>query len=205
MGYYRDNVLPRILNKVMDTKVERAARGRVCEGLHGEVVEIGFGSGLNAGFYPSEVTKVLAVEPSKVSMRLAESRIAASSTEVVPAGLDGQHIDLPSEQFDAVLSTWTLCTIPDVASALAEIRRVLKPGGAFHFVEHGHAPDTDIARWQERLEPLNKRLAGGCHLTRTIADDIAHAGFRIDHLDNYYAKGAPKPWGYTFEGRALKS
>ena len=205
MGCYRDNVLPRILNKVMDTKVERAARERVCKGLHGEVVQIGFGSGLNAGFYPSEVTKVLAVEPSKVSMRLAESRIAASSTEVVPAGLDGQHIDLPSEQFDAVLSTWTLCTIPDVASALAEIRRVLKPGGAFHFVEHGHAPDTDIARWQERLEPLNKRLAGGCHLTRTIADDIAHAGFRIDHLDNYYAKGAPKPWGYTFEGRALKS
>ena len=205
MGYYRDNVLPRILNKVMDTKVERAARGRVCKGLHGEVVEIGFGSGLNAGFYPSEVTKVLAVEPSKVSMRLAESRIAASSAEVELAGLDGQHLDLPSERFDAVLSTWTLCTIPDLATALAEIRRVLKPGGAFHFVEHGHAPDANIARWQERLEPLNKRLAGGCHLTRTIADDIEHAGFRIDQLNNFYAKGAPKPWGYTFEGRAIKS
>jgi ubiquinone/menaquinone biosynthesis C-methylase UbiE len=189
----------------MDTKVERAARERVCAGLHGQVVEIGFGSGLNASYYPSAVTKVLAVEPSNVSMRLAEPRIAASSADVELAGLDGQHLDLPSEQFDAVLSTWTLCTIPDLATALAEIRRVLKPGGTLHFVEHGHAPDANVARWQARLEPLNKRLAGGCHLTRTIADDIEHAGFGIDHLDNYYAKGAPKPWGYTFEGRALKS
>src|SRR5437016_4518247 len=133
MGYYQDNLLPRILNKAMNTKVERAARERVCEGLHGQVVEIGFGSGLNAGYYPSEVTKILAVEPSKVSMRLAEPRITASSAEVELAGLDGQHLDLPSEQFDAVLSTWTLCTIPDLGTALAEVRRVLKPGGAFHF------------------------------------------------------------------------
>jgi len=205
MGYYQDNVLPRILNKAMNTKVERAARERVCEGLYGQVVEIGFGSGLNAAYYPSEVTKVLAVEPSKVSMQLAEPRIAASSAEVELAGLDGQRLDLPSEQFDAVLSTWTLCTIPDLGTALREIRRVLKPGGVFHFVEHGHAPDAGIARWQERLEPLNKRLAGGCHLTRTIAGDIEHAGFTIEHLDNYYAKGAPKPWGYTFEGRARKN
>ncbi|HEX9466970.1 MAG TPA: class I SAM-dependent methyltransferase [Acidimicrobiia bacterium] len=205
MGYYHDQVLPRILNKAMDTKVERAARGRVCEGLLGQVVEIGFGSGLNAGYYPSAVTKVLAIEPSQVSMRLAESRIAGSSAEVELAGLDGQHLDLPSEQFDAVLSTWTLCTIPDLGVALAEIRRVLRPGGAFHFVEHGHAPDVGIARWQRRLEPLNKRLVGGCHLTRTIADDIERAGFVIEQLDKYYAKGAPKPWAYTFEGRARKS
>ena len=205
MGYYQDNVLPHILNKAMNTKVERVARERVCEGLHGQVVEIGFGSGLNTGYYPSEVTKVLAVEPSKVSMRLAEPRIAASSADVELAGLDGQHLDLESAQFDAVLSTWTLCTIPDLVTALGEIRRVLKPGGALHFVEHGHAPDANVARWQERLEPLNKRLVGGCHLTRTIGDDIEHAGFTIEHLDNYYAKGAPKPWGYTFEGRALKN
>ena len=205
MGFYRETVLPRILNKAMDTKVERQIRGRVCEGLHGQVVEIGFGSGLNTGYYPSEVTKVFAVEPSKVSMQLAEPRIAMSSAAVEQAGLDGQHLDLPSEQFDAVLSTWTLCTIPDVAAALAEVRRVLKPGGTFHFVEHGHAPDANVARWQERLEPLNKRLVGGCHLTRMIADDIEHAGFVVEQLDNYYTKGAPKPWGYTFEGRAVKS
>lgn len=205
MGFYKEKVLPRIINKALDTKVEREIRGRVCEGLHGEVVEIGFGSGLNVPYYPPEVTKLFAVEPSAVSMRLAEPRIAKSSAVIELAGLDGQRLDLPSEQFDAALSTWTLCTIPDIAAALAEVRRVLKPGGTFHFVEHGHAPDANIARWQDRLDPLEMRIAGGCHLTRKIADDIENAGFAVKELDNYYAKGAPKPWGYTFEGRAYKS
>ena len=204
MGFYQQNVLPRILDKAMDTKVERATRGRVCAGLHGQVVEIGFGSGLNVDFYPPEVTSVVAIEPSTVSMHLAEPRLAKSSTHVELGGLDGQHLDLPSDQYDALLSTWTLCTIPDVGIALAEILRVLKPGGVFHFVEHGHAPDANVARWQDRLEPLNKRLAGGCHLTRTISSEIEGAGFSIEQLDTYYAKGAPKPWGYTFEGRARK-
>jgi ubiquinone/menaquinone biosynthesis C-methylase UbiE len=205
MGFYKEKVLPRIINKALDTKVEREIRGRVCEGLHGEVVEIGFGSGLNVPYYPPEVTKLFAVEPSAVSMRLAEPRIAKSSAVIELAGLDGQHLDLPSEQFDAALSTWTLCTIPDIAAALAEVRRVLKPGGTFHFVEHGHAPDANIARWQDRLDPLEMRIAGGCHLTRKIANDIENAGFVVKELDNYYAKGAPKPWGYTYEGRAYKS
>ena len=204
MGWYRNQVLPRIQDKVMNTKVTRETRARVCTGLHGQVVEIGFGTGLNAPYYPSEVTKVLAIEPSTVCMRLAERRVAESPTSVELAGLDGQRLDLPSEQFDAVLSTWTLCTIPDMAAALAEVRRVLKPGGSFHFVEHGHSPDAKVARWQHRLEPLNKRLFGGCHLTRRMADDIASAGFAIERVDNYYAKGDPKPVGYTFEGRALK-
>ncbi len=205
MGFYKEQVLPRVINKAMDTKVERETRGRVCEGLHGQVVEIGFGSGLNVPHYPSEVTKVVAIEPSQVAMRLAEPRIAKSSAVVEPGGLDGQHLDLPSEQFDAALSTWTLCTIPDLGAALGEIRRVLKPGGTFHFVEHGHTPDANIARWQDCLDPLEVRMAGGCHLTRKIADDIENAGFVVKELDNYYAKGAPKPWGYTFEGRAYKS
>ena len=204
MGFYRNQVLPRVINKAMDTKVERETRGRVCGALHGEVVEIGFGSGLNAPHYSADVTKVLAVEPSKVAMRLAEPRLAQSPTTVELAGLDGQRLDLPSGEFDAVLSTWTLCTIPDLDAALAEVLRVLKPGGTFHFVEHGHAPDAKVARRQARLEPLNKRLLGGCHLTRTIPTYIEHAGFAIEQLDNYYAKGVPKPFGYTYEGRALK-
>ena len=120
------------------------------------------------------------------------------------AGLTGEHLDLPAEEFDAVLSTWTLCTIPDIAAALDETRRVLKPGGVFHFVEHGHSPDASIARWQERLEPLNKRVFGGCHLTRQDPENIERAGFVVDQLDTYYVKGAPKPFGYTFEGRARK-
>ncbi|MEX1146008.1 MAG: class I SAM-dependent methyltransferase [Acidimicrobiia bacterium] len=205
MGFYRNQVLPRIQNKVMDTKVTRATRARVCEGLHGEVVEIGFGTGLNASYYPPEVSKVLAVEPSTVCMHIAEPRIAETPAQVELAGLAGERLDLPSEEFDAVLSTWTLCTIPDLDAALAEVRRVLKPGGTFHFVEHGHSPDASVARWQRRFEPFSKRIFGGCHLTRKMDERIEHAGFGVASLDTYYAKGDPKPFGYTFEGRARKS
>ena len=204
MGFYQDQVLPRFQDRVMGRKPAREVRARVCAGLAGEVVEVGFGTGLNAYYYPPEVTKVFAIEPSEVCMRLAETRIARSPVPVESAGLDGQCLDLPSGQFDAVLSTWTLCTIPDLGAALEEFRRILKPGGAFHFVEHGHAPDAGIARWQTRLEPFNKRVAGGCHLTRAIPETIEQAGFVVEDLDSYYFKGEPKPFGYTFEGRAVK-
>jgi ubiquinone/menaquinone biosynthesis C-methylase UbiE len=188
----------------MNTKVTRETRSRVCTGLHGQVVELGFGSGLNAPFYPPDVAAVFAVEPSTVSMHLAEPRIEACAAQVEPAGLTGERLDLPSDEFDAVLSTWTLCTIPDIAAALDETRRVLKPEGRFHFVEHGHSPDADVARWQGRLEPLNKRAFGGCHLTRRIAESIERAGFALEDLDAYYERGTPKPFAYTFEGHARK-
>ena len=204
MGIYQEQLLPRFQDLVMRRKATRAVRDRVCAGLQGEVVEIGFGTGLNAPFYPDQVTRVLAVEPSQVCMRLAEPRIARTAVPVDLAGLTGEHLDLPTEGFDAVLSSWTLCTIPDLAQALSEIRRVLRPDGSFHFVEHGHAPDERVAVWQRRIEPLNKRLAGGCHLTRRIADSIEQAGFTVTQLDTYYFKGEPKVFGYTFEGRAAK-
>jgi len=205
MGIYQERLLPRLQDAAMNRKATRAVRSRICAGLTGDVVEVGFGTGLNARYYSAEVKKIFAVEPSHLCMRLAQPRIARSSTPVELAGLTGEHLDLPSEQFDAVLSTWTLCSIPNLDAALAEIRRVLKPSGAFHFVEHGHAPDASVARWQQRLEPVNKRLAGGCHLTRRIPETIARAGFAIEQLDTYYFKGEPKPFGYTFEGRAAKS
>jgi ubiquinone/menaquinone biosynthesis C-methylase UbiE len=204
MGIYQEQLLPRFQDKVMGRKSAGEARARVCAGLAGDVVEVGFGTGLNARYYPAGVTKVVAIEPSEVCMRLAGPRIARSQVAVELGGLTGEHLDLPSDQFDAVLSTWTLCTIPDLETALGELRRVLKPGGAFHFVEHGHAPDAAVARWQARLEPLNKRLAGGCHLTRHIPEMIEHAGFHVEQIDSYYFKGEPKPFGYTFEGRAVK-
>lgn len=205
MGFYQEQVLPRVQDKAMNRKATRAVRDRVCAGLHGEVVEIGFGTGLNAPHYPQQVTKILAIEPSSVCMRIAEPRVAKSRAPVELAGLTGEHLDLPSGHFDSVLSTWTLCTIPNLDAALGEVRRVLKHGGTFHFVEHGHAPDSGVARWQERIEPVNKRLAGGCHLTRRIPQSIRDAGFVIDQLDTYYMKGEPKPFAYTFEGHAVKS
>ncbi len=202
MGFYEDQVLPRLQDKVMDRKPVGEVRSRVCAGLRGKVVEVGFGTGLNAPHYPEGVTGVFAVEPSSLCMRLAASRIDRSSVPVRLAGLDGQHLDLPSEHFDAVLSTWTLCTIPDVTVALEELRRVLRPGGSLHFVEHGHAPDDKVARLQARIEPVHRRLAGGCHLTRRIPTLIEQSGFAIDDLDTYYLRGEPRIYGHTFEGRA---
>ena len=118
--------------------------------------------------------------------------LAAATVDVERTGLDGQALPLADDSCDTAISTWTLCTIPDVATALQELRRVLKPGGTFHFVEHGLAPDDDVQRWQHRVEPFNKKVAGGCHLTRPIADLITDAGFEITELDRFYEKGAPK-------------
>jgi ubiquinone/menaquinone biosynthesis C-methylase UbiE len=205
VGFYVEKVLPRIQDKVMDRKPLRPLRERACAGLHGDVVEVGFGTGLNAPCYPDAVHKVFAVEPSALSMRLAQPRIARSPAPVELAALTGEELDLPSDEFEVALSTWTLCTIPDVGKALAELRRVLEPGGTFHFVEHGLAPDADVARWQRRLEPIQKRIGGGCHLTRDIGALIEDAGFELEQLDTYYLKGQPKFLGYMYEGRALKA
>jgi ubiquinone/menaquinone biosynthesis C-methylase UbiE len=192
MGAYTDHVLPRIIDVACNVKEARAQRRRVCEGLSGEIVEIGFGSGLNVPFYPASVTSVAAVEPAEVGWRLAAKRLRESRVPVRRAGLDGQALPFEDDRFDAAVSTWTMCTIPDIDAALRELRRVLKPGGTLHFVEHGLAPDEGVRRWQHRLEPLQKRLFGGCHLTRPIADLIRDAGFTIAQLDTYYEKGSPK-------------
>jgi ubiquinone/menaquinone biosynthesis C-methylase UbiE len=170
-------------------------RRRVCAGLEGDVVEIGFGSGLNVPFYPEAVERVAAVEPADVAWKLAEKRLKATSVPVERAGLDGQSLPFADDSYDSAVSTWTLCTIPDVAAALSEVRRVLKPGGTLHFVEHGLAPDERVQRWQHRLEPMQKRMFGGCHLTRPVVDLLRAAGFTITDLDEFYEEGAPKVMG----------
>ena len=192
MGFYGDQALPRIVNAVGGMKTTYPLRERVCDGLEGEVVEIGFGSGLNVPFYPDSVRRVAAVEPADVGWKLAAKRLRASSVPVERSGLDGQSLPFEDASFDAALSTWTMCTIPDIEQALAEIRRVLKPGGTLRFVEHGLAPDEGVCRWQHRLEPMQKRLFGGCHLTREIPDLLRDAGFEITELDVFYEDGAPK-------------
>jgi ubiquinone/menaquinone biosynthesis C-methylase UbiE len=205
MGVYGNQVLPRIVNAACGMKSANPLRSRVCEGLHGQVVEIGFGSGLNIPFYPSAVTLVAAVEPSDLGWKLAGKRLAATDVPVERSGLDGQALPLPDDSCDTALSTWTLCTIPNVAAALAEVRRVLKPGGALHFIEHGLAPDENVQRWQHRLEPLQKRLFGGCHLTRPIERLLRDAGFTISEADVFYEKGAPKTLGADTLGIAISA
>jgi len=196
-------VLPRLVDRALGTKALRQWRAEVTEGLTGRVVEIGFGSGLNVGHYPPTVDVVLAVEPAAVARRLAGKRAARSAVPVTHIGLDGQAIPLDDDSCDSALSTFTLCTIPDVRRALAELRRVMRPGARFHFLEHGLAPDPTVAAWQRRLEPLQLRLADGCHLTREPAALVSEAGFTIDHVQERYAKG-PKPWSWFTAGVAVK-
>lgn len=203
MGLYGDHVLPRIIDFACGLKAVQPQRQRVCGALEGDVVEIGFGSGLNVPFYPASVTRVAAIEPADLGWKLAHQRVSASRVPVARSGLDGQSLPFDDDSFDAALSTWTLCTIPDVAAALAEVRRVLRPGGRMHFVEHGLAPDASVCRWQHRLEPVQKRLFGGCHLTRPVADMLTTAGFTIIDLDVFYEQGTPKALGANSLGVAV--
>lgn len=192
------------MDRVLRTPEVNDRRALVCGGLRGRVLEIGFGSGLNLRHYPAEVAEILIVEPSAVALRLAEPRKTAVSTTVKRVGLDGARLEVPDGSVDCVLSTYTLCTIPDVEAALQEIHRVLKPEGSLHFLEHGRAPTESVRRWQRRLNPVQYRIAGGCHLDRPIDNLITEAGLTIDALETEYGEG-PRPFSYLYRGRALRA
>jgi ubiquinone/menaquinone biosynthesis C-methylase UbiE len=203
VGFYANQVVPRLIDLAMSRRELTPIRARVSAPLAGDVLEVGFGSGLNVPHYPPAVTQVRAVDPATVGRKLAAKRVAASGVPVEYTDLDGQTLSQESASIDHVLTTWTLCSIPDVDRALSEILRVLRPGGSFHFVEHGHSPDPKVSRWQDRLTPIQRRVAGGCHLNRPIDQLVRNSGLELIQLENYYATG-PRPFGYMFEGVATK-
>ena len=203
MGFYEREVLPRIVDVALSGKQLDRLRGRVAGRLDGEVLEVGFGSGRNVPHYPASVTRVRAVDPALVGRKLAAPRVAASPVSIEYVGLEGERLPVEDQSVDHVLTTWTLCTIPDVDRAVTEIHRVLRPGGSLEFLEHGRAADTNVQKWQDRITPLQRRIAGGCHLNRAIDTLLTDAGLQIDRLDNYYIKG-PKVFGYMYEGTATR-
>jgi ubiquinone/menaquinone biosynthesis C-methylase UbiE len=204
VGVWNDHVLPRVMDRVLNTATVNARRAKVCQGLQGRVLEIGFGTGLNLDHYPAEVTEILVVEPSESAMRLARPREVARGAQVERIGRDGAQLALRDGSVDCVLSTYTLCTISAVDVALQEIHRVLKPEGVLHFLEHGRAPTESVRRWQRRLHPVHSRIAGGCHLDRPIDDLIIHAGLIISELETGYGDG-PRPFSYLYRGRAFRA
>jgi len=203
VGFYNDQILPRGIDLVMRGREYGQLRARATAGLTGRVLEIGFGSGLNVPHYPPRLTRVWALDPATVGRRLAARRVAASPVPVTYIGLDAQVIPLDDASVDGVLSTWTLCTIPDASAALAEVRRVLRPGGALRFVEHGRSPDAKVAHRQDQFTPLHRRFIGGCHINRPIDRLVTGAGLTLTALKTYYVSG-PRITGYTFEGVAAR-
>lgn len=203
MGFYGERIVPRLTDLTLRGQPYDRLRARATAGLDGEVLEIGFGSGRNMPHYPASVARVRAVEPSALGRKLAAGRLADSRIPVEFVGLDGEDLPVDDASVDHVLTTWTLCTIPDVARALHEVRRVLRRGGTLHFVEHGRSPDPRVVRWQDRLTPIQRRVAGGCHLNRPIDELVAGSGLVLERLDHPRVPG-PRTFTYTYEGVATR-
>ncbi|MGP0566962.1 MULTISPECIES: class I SAM-dependent methyltransferase [unclassified Nitrospina] len=202
MGFYEEHILPRGIDWVLSAERFHAVRQQTVAGAQGVVLEVGFGSGLNLPFYSDAVSKLYALDPSRVARKLAAKRIRRAPFPVEFVALkENGVIDLPDQSVDAVVTTFTLCTIADAAAALKEFQRVLKPGGVYHFLEHGRDPDPNIARWQDRWNPIQKCLAGGCHVNRPIAQIIQDAGFTLHESTNFYMDG-PKIFTYMYQGKA---
>jgi len=205
MGLYDRYLLPLVLDAAMSTKPIAYQRRKVVPKAQGRVLEIGFGAGHNLPFYDAtKVSYLWALEPSEEMRERAAERVAASSIPVDFLGLPGEQIPLDDNAADTVLITYTLCTIADVAKALCEMRRVLKPAGKMIFCEHGEAPDPNVKRWQDRLTPLWKVIGGGCHLGRPIPKMIADSGFRVEAMETMYLPGTPRFAGFNYWGTAVK-
>lgn len=201
MGLYHHYVVPCLTHLAMSQQQLMPFRRRIVGAAEGRVLEIGIGSGLNLPLYGATVTSVIGLEPSSELLRRARPRATAATIPMMLLDASAEAIPLDAASVDTVVTTWTLCTIPDASRALAEMRRVLKPGGALLFVEHGRAPEPGVARWQDRLDPIWSRLAGGCHLNRKMDDLVTGSGFRIEAMTNSRLPG-PRTHTFLYEGRA---
>ncbi|HUF46246.1 MAG TPA: class I SAM-dependent methyltransferase [Vicinamibacterales bacterium] len=203
MPFYRSVVLPRLIHSAMRQDHLVPYRHRLVATASGTVLEVGIGSGLNLPHYPAATSRIIGLDPAP--KLLARARHLASSAARPVDFVEGsaEAIPLDSASVDTVVTSWTLCSVSDVAAALAEMQRVLRPGGALVFVEHGRAPDARVVGWQNRLTPVWKRIAGGCHLNRPIDTLVESAGFVIERLDTGYAEG-PRPMAFMYEGRAVR-
>lgn len=207
MSWWEARVVPSLVDKACGTGAIHKERAQVCASLRGRVLEVGFGSGLNVTHYPAAVTSVAAVEPSDRGWMLSAARRNAASVPIDRTGLDGQELTEADDSCDSALVTFSLCTIPNPIRALREVARVLRPGGTLAFLEHGLAPDEGVARWQRRLDPIERRVAGGCELSRDIPELIRGSGFEILELETKYLPGpaALRPWMHGFRGAAVAS
>ncbi len=206
MGFYDDKILPLLIDAGCGAEPIGKQRQKVVPHASGRVLEIGMGSGLNIPFYdPAKIEKVWGLEPSAGMRRRAAPRADRAGFEIEFLDLPGEEIPLDDDSVDTVLLTYTLCTIPDFRSALAQMRRVLKPGGRLLFSEHGAAPDPGVRRWQDRINPLWKKIAGGCNLNRDIPGSLEEAGFRIGKLDTMYLPKTPRIAAFQYWGDATHS
>lgn len=201
-GFYAQHIFPRLMDWVMRDTRFQAEREQTLRQLHGSVLEIGFGTGLNLPHYPKAVTWLTAVEPQIVLPERVSQRREEAPMPVEVVRVTAEHLPFQDGTFDCALSTWTLCTIPDVLAALREARRVLKPDGMLVFLEHGRSEDANLARWQDRLNPLQRLFACGCNLNRRIDGLVAEAGFKITQLDRYTMPGLPRIGAEMYRGTA---
>ena len=201
MGFYQERMLPWLIDLAMRQSRLAPYRSRIVRAATGRVLEIGIGSGLNLPFYSQGITQVLGLDPSRKLLEMTRDAARRSSVPLEVIEGSAENIPLDDRSIDTVVTTWTLCSIQDPRRALAEMRRVLKPGGQLPFVEHGRAPEPRVQWWQDHLTPGWKHLSGGCHLNRPIGELIQNMGFRIERLHTGYMSG-PKPLTFMYEGSA---
>ncbi|MGV7220826.1 MAG: class I SAM-dependent methyltransferase [Nitrospinales bacterium] len=204
MGFYSRVLFPRGCDLLMSMPMLAKHRKDTLEEVSGNILEIGFGTGLNLAHYPTSIQKITTVDVNAGMNALAQKRIDQSSIEVENLTLNGENLPMEDESFDSIVSTWTMCSIKNIDQALCEIYRVLKPGGRLFFIEHGLSCDPNVQKWQNRLNPIQKIWADGCHMNRKINEIIETPKLKIKKLEEFYMEKTPKCLGYSYKGSAIK-